>query len=167
MRADKIIGIILVLFSAFMYSQTLEFPEAVFGTKGAGFFPRILFSLLALAGAVLTTGGFIRDRKRKGGSAAHGKGPEISFRERARKSLRSHSQVLLSFFLVFVYVVIMDYFGYMVATLAFMVALMWYLGPKRPREIPLILVVSCGITFFIYFSFLELLQIFLPEGSLF
>jgi hypothetical protein len=39
MREDKIIGIILIIFSAFMYSQTLEFPEAVFGTKGRGSSP--------------------------------------------------------------------------------------------------------------------------------
>lgn len=167
MKEDKIIGIILIVFSAFMYSQTLEFPEAVFGTKGAGFFPKILFSLLAIAGAALTASAFIRDRKKIGSPQAGEKGREIPFRDRVRDSLRSHSQVILSFFLVFVYVVIMDYFGYLVATLAFMVTLMWYLGPKSRREIPLILVISCGMTFIIYFSFLELLQIFLPEGSLF
>ncbi len=167
MKEDKIIGIILIIFSGFMYSQTLDFPEAVFGTKGAGFFPKILFSLLALGGAALTVGAFIRERKKAGGPQAGEKGPEVPFRDRVRNSLRNHSQVILSFFLVFVYVVIMDYFGYMVATLAFMVTLMWYLGPKSRKEIPLILVISCGMTFIIYFSFLELLQIFLPEGSLF
>jgi hypothetical protein len=167
MKEDKIIGIILIAFSAFMYSQTLEFPEAVFGTKGAGFFPKILFSLLALAGAALTASAFMRDRKKTGGPQAGEKGREMLFRDRVKNSLDSHSQVILSFFLVFVYIVIMDYFGYLVATLAFMVTLMWYLGPRSRRKIPLILVISCGMTFVIYFSFLELLQIFLPEGSLF
>ena len=167
MREDKIIGIILIIFSTFMYYQTLEFPEAIFGTKGAGFFPKILFSLLALAGVVLTVSAFIRDRKRKNGSPAEGISPGLSFRDRVKNSLRSHSQVILSFLLVFIYIVVMDYFGYLVATLAFMGTLMWYLGPKSRREIPVILVISCGMTFFIYFSFLELLQIFLPEGSLF
>jgi hypothetical protein len=167
MREDKIIGIILIIFSAFMYSQTLEFPEAVFGTKGAGFFPKILFSLLALAGAALTVSAFIRDRKGRTSPPAEGKGPDIPFRVRVRDSLHSHAQVILSFFLVFVYIVTMEYFGYLAATLAFMLTLMWYLGPKNRREIPLILAISCGMTFIIYFSFLELLQIFLPEGSLF
>jgi len=167
MREDKIIGIILIIFSTFMYSQTLEFPEAVFGTKGAGFFPKILFFLLGLAGAVMTVSAFLRDRKRKSGSPAEGISPGLSFRNRVKNSLRSHSQVILSFLLVFVYIVVMDYFGYLVATLAFMGTLMWYLGPKSRREIPLILVISCGMTFLIYFSFLKLLQIFLPEGSLF
>jgi hypothetical protein len=167
MKEDKIIGIILIVFSAFMYYQTLEFPEAVFGTKGAGFFPKILFSLLALAGAALIASAFIRGRKKNGGPQAGRKGPELPFRDRVGKSLRSYSQVILSFTLVFVYIVIMDYLGYMVATLAFMLSLMWFLGPKRRKDIPLILVISCGMTFIIYFAFLELLQIFLPEGSLF
>jgi hypothetical protein len=167
MKEDKIIGIILIVFSAFMYSQTLDFPEAVFGTKGAGFFPKILFSLLALAGAALIANAFIRERKKTGGSPAERKGPAPPFRDRVGKSLSSYSQVILSFTLVFVYIVIMDYLGYMVATLAFMVTLMWFLGPKRRKDIPLILVISCGMTFIIYFAFLELLQIFLPEGNLF
>lgn len=167
MKEDKTIGIILVIFSVFMYSQTLEFPEAVFGTKGAGFFPKILFSLLALAGAALTISGFIRDWKRRRRQPEEGKASEIRAWDKFRQSLNSHSQVILSFFMVFAYILIMDYFGYMVATLAFMLTLMWYLGPKSRKEIPMVLVISCGMTFIIYFSFLKLLQIFLPEGSLF
>ena len=167
MKEDKTIGIILFIFSVFMYSQTLEFPEAVFGTKGAGFFPKILFSLLALAGAALTISGVIRDRKRRRSQPEEGKASKTRAWDQLRQSLNSHSQVILSFFTVFAYILIMEYFGYTVATLAFMLTLMWWLGPKSRKEIPRVLVISFGMTFIIYFSFLKLLQIFLPEGSLF
>lgn len=167
MKEDKIIGLILIIFSVFMYSQTLEFPEAVFGTKGAGFFPKILFTLLALAGTALTLSGFIQDRKRRKSRSEEGKALKTRAWDQLKQSLNSHSQVVLSFLLVFAYIFIMDYFGYLVATLAFMLTVMWCLGPKSRKEIPKVLVISCGMTFIIYFSFQKLLQIFLPEGSLF
>jgi len=167
MKEDKIIGLILVGFSVFMYSQTLAYPPAMFGTFGAGFFPKILFTLLAVAGAVLTIGGFIRDRKRDRESAQKGKLPEIGFGDQFKTSLHDHSQVILSFFLVFGYFVAMDYLGYMIATLIFMVTFLWFLGPQRRKEIPLIIMISCGMTFSVYLVFLKLLQIFLPEGVLF
>ena len=63
MREDKIIGIMLVIFSGLMFYKTLEFPPAMFGSLGAGVFPQILFTLLGLAWAGLTISGFLRDRK--------------------------------------------------------------------------------------------------------
>ena len=63
MKADKVIGLILIAFSIFMYIQADRLPPALFGTLGAGFVPKILFCILAGCGAVLTIQGLIRDRK--------------------------------------------------------------------------------------------------------
>lgn len=168
MKEDKIIGIILVVFSGLMFYQTLEFPPAMFGTLGAGFFPQILLALLALAGAALTISGFIRDRKRGDGEKPEkGKPRETEFWNTIRESLRYHSNVIISFFCFFCYIVLMSYFGYTIATLIFMPILMWILGPRNRRAIPITIMVSLGMTFVIYFGFVEFLKVFLPEGSLF
>jgi len=167
MKEDRWIGLILIGFSLFMYLQTLEFPAAMFGTLGAGFFPRLLFVLLGLVGALLSIGGWIRDRREKQGERINGRGAKGPSGNRIARVWRDHSQVILSFVMVFVYIAGMHYLGYLMATLFFMLALMWFLGPRRRKEIPMILAVSCGMTFIIYFSFLKLLQIFLPEGVLF
>ncbi len=168
MREDKIIGIILVIFSGLMFYKTLEFPPAMFGALGAGVFPQILFTLLASAGAGLTISGFLRDRKRdKGERAGRRKQRTIQFWNTCKESLHYHSHVIISFFLFFCYVILMSYFGYTIASLIFMPILMWILGPRTRRAVTMTIVVSLGMTFIIYFAFLKFLKVFLPEGSLF
>lgn len=158
MQRDKVIGLIIIAFSAYMYLQCLKFPPALLGTLGAGFFPKILFTLLGLAGIALTLSGFRGDKRR-------GASPE------SKTSLKliwqSHSRVIISFVVIFIYIGAMHYFGYLSATLGFMLVLMWILSPRQMKNVPLILIISCGMTFIVYFSFLKLLQIFLPEGILF
>ena len=168
MKEDKAIGIILVVFSGVMYYQTLEFPPAMFGTLGAGFFPQILFALLGLAGAALTISGFIRDRKRDDGERPEKRKPrETQLWTTITESLHYHSHVIISFFCFFSYIVLMSYFGYIIATLIFMPILMWTLGPRNRRAIPITIIVSLGMTFVMYFAFIKFLKVFLPEGSLF
>jgi high-affinity Fe2+/Pb2+ permease len=167
-KEDKVIGIILVVFSGLMYYQTLEFPPAMFGTLGAGFFPKILFALLGLAGTALTITGFLRDRKRREEEKGEeGKPLEGRFWTAFMESLRYHSNVITSFLCFFCYIVLMSYVGYTIATLVFMPILMWILGPRNRRAIPITIAVSLGMTFGIYIAFLKFLKVFLPEGSLF
>lgn len=168
MREDKIIGIILVIFSGLMFYKTLEFPPAMFGSLGAGVFPQILFTLLGLAGAGLMISGFLRDRKRdKGERAGRGKQVMIQFWNTWKESLHYHSHVIISFILFFCYIILMSYFGYTISTLIFMPVLMWILGPRNRRAIPITIIVSLGMTFVMYFAFVKFLKVFLPEGSLF
>jgi hypothetical protein len=167
MKEDRWIGLILFGFSFFMYLQTLEFPRAMFGTLGAGFFPRILFVLLGLTGALLSIDNWLRDRRGKRGERMDAGGAKGRPRNRIAGIWRDHSQVILSLVMVFLYIVGMHYLGYLMATLFFMLTLMWFLGPRRRKDIPMVVGISCGMTFLIYFSFLKLLQIFLPEGVLF
>lgn len=156
MKADKYIGAILVAFSVFMYLQTFKFPPAMLGTLGAGFFPKILFTLLSCAGVGLIITNFTQNRKRP---------EEETFS--LKVALRAHSLVILSFLLIFIYIVAMYYFGFLWATFGFMLSMMWLLGPRKIKNLPLIIIISGGMTFIIYYSFLKLLQIFLPEGIAF
>ncbi|MBT8365287.1 MAG: tripartite tricarboxylate transporter TctB family protein [Deltaproteobacteria bacterium] len=75
--------------------------------------------------------------------------------------------VILGFLAFFGYVVLMYYFGYPISTLIFMPVLMWVLGPRNKKAALVITVTTLGVTFVIYYSFLKLLRVFLPEGSLF
>ncbi len=165
MKEDKVIGIILVVFSGLMYYKTLEFPPAMFGALGAGVFPQILFTLLGLAGGALTISGFLRERKRD--KAERRESPGIQFWKTCKESLHYHSHVIVSFFLFFCYIVLMSYFGYTIATLIFMPILMWILGPRNRRAIPITIIVCLSMTFVMYFAFVKFLKVFLPEGSLF
>jgi len=169
MKEDKVIGLILIAFSIFMYIQADRLPPALFGTLGAGFVPKILFCILAGCGAVLTIQGLIRDRKARASEAVVP--PDTAGPDKPRASvqafLKSYQFVIFGFVAFFVYVVLMYYLGYPIATLIFMPVFMWILGPRDKKAALVTALTTLGVTFIIYYSFLKLLSVFLPEGSLF
>jgi len=169
MREDKVIGLILIAFSIFMYIQADRLPPAMFGTLGAGFVPKILFCILAGCGALLTIQSLLRDRKAR--ASAAGLPSDKAGLDKSRFSvkafLKSYQYVIFGFVVFFVYVVLMYYLGYPIATLIFMPVFMWILGPRNKKAALVTALTTLGVTFIIYYSFLKLLSVFLPEGSLF
>jgi len=169
MKEDKVIGLILIAFSIFMYIQADRLPPALFGTLGAGFVPKILFAILAGCGAVLTTQSLIRDRKARAAEA------EVQSDQVAPAApgftvtgfLKYYQYVIFGFLAFLAYVVLMYYLGYPIATLIFMPVFMWVLGPRNKKAALITTLTTLGVTFIIYYSFLKLLNVFLPEGSLF
>ena len=156
MKEDKVIGLILIAFSIFMYIQADRLPPALFGTLGAGFVPKILFAILAGCGAVLTIQSLIRDRKVRA-SEAELQSDHVELEE---------ARFMVMAFLKY-YQILMYYLGYPVATMIFMPVFMWVLGPRNKKAALITTLTTLGVTFVIYYSFLKLLKVFLPEGSLF
>ena len=168
MKEDKVIGIFLVIFSIFMYVQAEKLPEGIFGTLGAGFFPKILFAILGISGVVLTAGTIFREKRylKKEGSSVQEK-KTATFIQRVWERIDYHQYVLLAFLAFFVYVLLMYYAGYLLSTAFFMLVLMWILGPRTKKSAVVIVLTTFAVTFGIYFSFLKLLDVFLPSGTLF
>jgi len=163
MKADKIIGGLLILFSAVMYYEADKLPEGTFGTLGADFFPKILFVLLAVAGAVLTVTAFVQEKKSAPDAAEKA---SKRFSEVVEETIQAHKNVILAFAIFLGYVILMYYFGYPIATFIFMPILMWTLGPKDKRSIVITAVTTLVVTFAVYYSFLKFLKIFLPTGKM-
>ncbi len=169
MKEDKVIGLILIFFSVFMYVQADRLPPALFGALGADLVPKILFITLAICGAVLTAQSLIRERKAKVS------GVDSQLENAGRRGLRLKTKELLGYyryvifgFLTFLaYVILMYYLGYPIATLIFLPVIMWVLGPRNKKSVLVITLTTLGVTFIIYYSFLKFLKVFLPEGSLF
>lgn len=167
MKSDKVIGFILIVFSSVMYFLASRLPKGTFGTGGADFFPKIIFILLGLMSILLIAGAVVRERKRGGEpSAAKTKPLDPTAWAKVSNTLRYHKTVLVSFGVFLGYVVLMYYFGYPVATLAFMLVLMWFLGPRDKKSIGVIAATTIVVTFGLYYFFLKFLKIFLPTGTL-
>ena len=69
MRQDRIIALILLAFSGFMYHEAGRLPPAMFGALGADLFPKILFVLLGLAAVALFIQTAVGSRREASGSA--------------------------------------------------------------------------------------------------
>ena len=159
MKQDKVLGLILLLFSAFMYYQAEQLPEAMFGALGADVFPKLLFILLALGGLGLIIQAFRKERKlaREGRKLEKKPGP----------GLAHYKNVIIGFGFFLVYVALMYYVGYVIAALVFLPGFMWILGPKTKKSALIIGAVTLGLTFSLQYLFLNLLKVYLPEGSIF
>ncbi len=169
MKADKVIGIILIAFSIFMYVQADRLPPALFGALGADFVPKVLFIILAGCGAVLTIQCIIRARKIKpaGNELPEDEDEPIDSTFKVKAFFSYYQYVILGFLAFLGYVILMYYLGYPIATLIFMPVFMWVLGPRDKKAALITVLTTLGVTFIIYYSFLKLLRVFLPEGSLF
>ena len=165
MKQDKVIGIILIVFSAVMYYQTAHLPPPLFGDVGAAFVPKIWFTILFLCGASLTVTGFIRDRKMK--ASGEEEAIDTPVGERLKAFVGHYRFVILGFVFFFLYILVMGYIGYLYSTLIFMPVMMWVLGPKTAKSVTIIAVTTVGVTGIIYWSFVMVLKVFLPTGSLF
>lgn len=165
MKSDKAIGMILIVFSAFMYYQAENLPPAKFGALGADFFPKILFVLLAVFGAALSISRFVQERKKP---AAVAKDVQIEkTADRLLAGLAYYKFVIIGFVAFFFYIVLMHYLGYLISTLIFMPGLMFILGPRTKSAYISIFAVTLGLTLFLYYAFVHLLKVFLPEGAIF
>ena len=86
----------------------------------------------------------------------------------AVKAFLQYDQYVIFGFLAFLaYVILMYYLGYPIATLIFMPVFMWVLGPRNKKAALVTTPTTLAVTFIIYYSFLKLLNVFLPEGRLF
>ena len=165
MKQDKVIGIILIVFAVIMYYQTTLLPPALFGDVGAAFVPKIWFTILGICGVSLTATGFVRDRKRRAVGGDEAAVDPVGVR--LKEFLIHYRFVLTGFIIFFLYILLMKYIGYLYATLLFMPVLMWILGPKTGKTIPVIALITLGVTGIIYWGFVKVLKVFLPTGSLF
>ena len=168
MKSDKFIGFITLAFAGFMYYQAHQLPPPMFGTLGADFFPKILAILLALAGAALLIGSLRREKAPGAAPAPVGTPSRTgAARQRFGEGLAYYKFVIIGFVSFLIYVGLMDFLGYIIASLLFMPVLMWILGPRTRRSAAVIAATALGMTFGIYYSFSHLLQVYLPEGLLF
>jgi len=165
MKQDQVIGIILIVFAGIMYYQTTILPPALFGDIGAAFVPKIWFTILCICGVSLIVTGAVKDKKNKTSGA-----DDVAverFGARVKAFFTHYRFVLAGFIIFFLYILFMKYIGYLYSSLLFMPVMMWVLGPKTQKSIPIIALTTVGVTGIIYWGFVKVLKVFLPSGSLF
>lgn len=167
MNRDQTIGLVLILFAVFMYYQATLLPPPMFGALGADVFPKLLFFLLALFGGTLFVQATIKARRRPAAAEGGAGGAGAQTADGVKKAIAHYRYVIVGFAFFCLYVVLMYYLGYMIATLIFMPAFMWILGPRSKKSLLIITVVSLGLTFGMQYGFAHVLKVFLPSGTLF
>lgn len=154
-KYNYFLSILLIIIGAAGIYLALNFEvrSGNTGDPGASFWPIMLCSGLILCSAILLIQTMLEAKK-----AAAEEDPLIDYR-----SAGVHC-VFLIFLIMIAYAVIMNFFGFIPATLLFVIATMLAMGERRPVWIGL---TTVGITGFIYIVFTVIMGVILPQGKFF
>lgn len=156
MGRDGWIGLGLLGFSGWLYSNLGKIPANPLVPIGPAFYPRILLILIVLLSLVLAIQDVISRHRRE----SKGRGSLRGWVER----YQSTSTCFIVFTL---YILFLPVLGFLVSSILFVTILQWLLGPLRLRRLPgsvLIGVAASGITYVVFEMYLRVL---LPRGILF
>jgi len=154
-KMDFYFSLVLLAGLAIFYQQSFLITKLTFDGLGAAFFPRIVIlltaflTLLLLMKSVDFTGAAVIEAKAV----------------KAPKPPKEEKDVVLKWTFVglfLVYIIILPWVGYVVATLAFLIGSMFWIGPRTLKSLPMIMIVGVVTTFGVQYLFGNLLRLFLP-----
>lgn len=151
MGRDGIAGLVCLVTSLALFAATIGLPEAsILVPIGPGFYPRIILGITAALSATLVITDFTGRATRPETPAA---------------APKNYRLVLISFAIVGIYVVLLPYLGFRIATLIFVLVMQVALEPPHSRNDWLrALIVAVATTLISYFVFERYLSVLLPRG---
>ncbi len=153
-KYNTIISLALIAIGAMGIYMALNFETrgGNVGDPGAAFWPILLCCGLIFTSALLLVQTMIEGKK-----AAGPEEPLIDYRSAGVRC------VFIIFGIMIGYAILLYYFGFIIATLVFVVCTMLAMGERRPLWLGL---TTVGITGFIYVLFALIMNVVLPKGIL-
>nr|WP_239565421.1 tripartite tricarboxylate transporter TctB family protein [Brevibacillus fulvus] len=137
----------LIILSVAAWITASDFPAVGDTDVGAGFFPKMIASVLILLSLVMIFSSF---RRQPGNEPETGAIP--------------WSKTILGFILTFLYLALVYFGGFYISTPLFMICFIWLFGYRK--TIPAV-AVTVVVTLFVYLVFEKVLQVPLPAGVFF
>jgi putative tricarboxylic transport membrane protein len=158
MKKGPIIGdAVILVFFLFLLLESFKLQEVRrFGELGSGFWPILILGLASLLSAILLISSLMKRKEKEGKEAGESASPEsIASRKRARRIVAISSVATL------VYIFAMQWIGFALATLFYILAFIVILGERRKW----VLVFSpILVTVFILLVFSKFIAIPFPKG---
>ena len=152
---EVIVGVVVILFSAWYYWQAGFLPEKSADPLGPAALPRMLaLAMIVFALAHIVVSYFRRERL-----AEDEEVDELSGSAKTQGNLRIAGVIVLTL----LYIVGMDPLGYTISTVAYLLALTTLLGV---RSVPSLAVSSLGLTVALVLLFAKFLGVLVPEGAI-
>lgn len=149
LHQDVIAGFVLLVITTIFYVKTVDLPEK------AALFPEFILWLLLFFSVAIIINGIIKTNKAK-------KGEQVSKTEEEERLTFSMIKKPLLFIVILAgYFAIMNYLGFFVTT-SLLIALILYI--LNCRKVVTYIFTILGTSLFIYFLFVSLLNVNLPQG---
>jgi hypothetical protein len=157
---DGIAGLVCLATSIWLLVLTIGLPPAVFVPIGPAFYPRVVLGLMAVLSAILVVNDVLAGRRGAARARPAADRP-------APAGVRANYALVLASFVVFgLYVLLLPYLGFRIATLVFVAALQAALEwPQTWRRWLLVLVVALATTIGCVLAFEDYLSVLLPRGT--
>lgn len=155
---EIIIGLALITLGIVIYLQGGNLPslnEAVFN---AGSFPRLIAGLLIFLSLILILSKIIELRKRKPAEDS------VSNKERMAAFYGEYRLVILTMVVFFAYIFVLQFIGFVVSTILFIIGAAILIGYRKRKEVVTISLVAVILTLTIYFFFENVLYVRFPSG---
>ena len=148
---DGFAGLVVLAASLVLYWGTLGLERSSMVPVGPAFYPRIVLGVTAALSLILVAVDVLGRRR--------------GLRPQAAGTTSNYGLVLASFGVFTAYVIALPFFGFRLATFAFLVALQATLeSPRGLRRWVSVILVALVSTAVIYYAFDQYLQVLLPRG---
>jgi putative tricarboxylic transport membrane protein len=161
MYSNLIFSLLFIILSWILYMDSWTLPKPRFDPLGAGFFPRMIFLImiiLCLFQLTLALRTLWRQRKSK---LYH-----LLIFMQIRNRLREYRLITISFAFFAIYLVLIPYLGFALATFVYLIAFQQLLFPRPYKGLPRQFLITGISTFLITYVFKTYFQVFLPPGIL-
>ena len=160
---DLIVGIALFFLSLLFLLTMHNFVYGGFETKiGSLFFPKFVISIILILSAILVIIGFLKVIKKD--FAATYKSEEQKLYEEMSVSEENPLNVLIYVFLLFLYILLLYFVGFLLSTPFIIFFVMLIL---RGHNLKILISISAIVSFVIYYLCFYLMRIMLPTGAIF
>ena len=149
-------GLAVLAASLVLFWLTLGLKDSPMVPIGPDFYPRIVLGIMAVLSAMLIAADVWSGWRRQGGSPAEA--PAVPEK-------RNYRLVVLTFAVFAVYVLLLPYLGFRIATFLFVAALQAVLGkPQGWRRWAIVISAALGTVIVTYLAFEVYLSVLLPRG---
>ncbi|MFC4713583.1 tripartite tricarboxylate transporter TctB family protein [Planococcus dechangensis] len=158
---EILIGLALIALGLVIYFQSTDFPALNEVHLDAGSFPQLVAVLLILLSLLLII--------KKGLELLRSKstGPRPSASEKFREFYVEYRLVILTLAVFLLYIFSMQFIGFVVSTIIFIIFTGLLVGSRAKKDIIVITIVSVAITLGTYFFFENVLNVRFPSGIFF
>ncbi|WP_157886476.1 tripartite tricarboxylate transporter TctB family protein [Planococcus versutus] len=155
---EILIGLALIVLCIIIYVQGGNLPSLNEAYFSAGSFPRLIAALLILLSAILIISKMNELRKKKPTE------DKISTQKQLAAFYMEYRLVVLTTVVFFVYIFLLQFIGFVVSTILFIIGAAILIGYRKGKEVLTVSAVAVILTLSMYFFFENVLHVRFPSG---
>lgn len=157
---DVFSSLFLIVSSIVLFASTFTFRQLTVTQFGSGFLPQVVAIGLFGFSVILFVNAFTNWKKEKNLRE------ENSNSKKTTKEKNDYTLVFISLGLMVVYLILISFLGFLLATAGYLFIQMYLIAPAEKRSLLKFAVVSVLISGFVYWIFRNVFYLMLPAGIL-